>query len=104
MKRLAGTPELLDGPLDDPAALGGDVRDLRRINRWLGGVALSVTAVKAVAYVNAHASSTPIRDLAEALLPALLRAGRDGDYRRVLSTSFGFGGLNAAIVLGKPES
>jgi 3-oxoacyl-[acyl-carrier-protein] synthase II len=38
-----------------------------------------------------------------ALLPALLRAGRDGDYRRVLSTSFGFGGLNAAIVLGRPE-
>jgi 3-oxoacyl-[acyl-carrier-protein] synthase II len=38
-----------------------------------------------------------------ALLPGLLRAGRDGDYRRVLSTSFGFGGLNAAIVLGRPE-
>ena len=35
-----------------------------------------------------------------ALLPGLLRAGRDGSYRRVLSTSFGFGGLNAALVLG----
>ena len=34
------------------------------------------------------------------LLPGLLRAGRDGTYRRVLSTSFGFGGLNAALVLG----
>jgi 3-oxoacyl-(acyl-carrier-protein) synthase len=33
-------------------------------------------------------------------LPGLLRAGRDGAYRRVLSTSFGFGGLNAALVLG----
>ena len=30
---------------------------------------------------------------AAALLPGLLRAGRDGTYRRVLSTSFGFGGL-----------
>ena len=35
-----------------------------------------------------------------ALLPGLLRAGRDGAYRRVLSTSFGFGGLNAALVFG----
>ena len=37
-----------------------------------------------------------------ALLPGLLRAGRDGTYRRVLSTSFGFGGLNAALVFGAP--
>ena len=37
---------------------------------------------------------------AAALLPGLLREGRDGDYRRVLSTSFGFGGLNAALVFG----
>jgi len=34
------------------------------------------------------------------LLPGLLRAGRAGTYRRVLSTSFGFGGLNAALVFG----
>ena len=34
------------------------------------------------------------------LLPGLLREGRDGSYRRVLSTSFGFGGLNGALVFG----
>ena len=34
------------------------------------------------------------------LLPNLLRAGRAGAYEHVLSTSFGFGGLNAALVLG----
>jgi 3-oxoacyl-[acyl-carrier-protein] synthase II len=34
------------------------------------------------------------------LLPGLLREGRAGTYDRVLSTSFGFGGLNAAVVLG----
>lgn len=49
MKRLTGAVELLDGPLDDPAALAGNLRDLRRINRWLGGVALSITALEAVA-------------------------------------------------------
>ena len=36
----------------------------------------------------------------EALLPGLLRTGRTGRYERILSTSFGFGGLNAALVLG----
>jgi 3-oxoacyl-[acyl-carrier-protein] synthase II len=41
----------------------------------------------------------PAPDIA-ALLPGLLQAGRDGEYRRILSTSFGFGGLNAAVVLG----
>jgi 3-oxoacyl-[acyl-carrier-protein] synthase II len=36
-----------------------------------------------------------------ALLPGLIRdVGRPGTYDRVLSTSFGFGGLNAALVLG----
>ena len=34
------------------------------------------------------------------LLPGLLRTGRSGTYRRILSTSFGFGGLNAALVFG----
>jgi 3-oxoacyl-[acyl-carrier-protein] synthase II len=42
---------------------------------------------------------TPDPDVA-ALLPDLLSEGRAGTYRRVLSTSFGFGGLNAALVLG----
>ncbi len=40
---------------------------------------------------------------AAALLPNLLRSGRDGRYRRVLSTSFGFGGLNAALVFGTAD-
>ena len=41
MERRTDAVELLDGPLDDPAALVGNLRDLRRINRWLGGVALT---------------------------------------------------------------
>ena len=35
-----------------------------------------------------------------ALLPNLVRDGREGSYDRILSTSFGFGGLNAALVMG----
>jgi 3-oxoacyl-[acyl-carrier-protein] synthase II len=34
------------------------------------------------------------------LLPGLLQGGLEGTYRRILSTSFGFGGLNAALVFG----
>jgi 3-oxoacyl-[acyl-carrier-protein] synthase II len=45
---------------------------------------------------------TPEPEL-DGLLPGLLREGRSGTYRRVLSTSFGFGGLNAALVLGSVD-
>ena len=38
-----------------------------------------------------------------ALLPCLLREPARGEFRHVLSTSFGFGGLNAALVFGKVD-
>ncbi len=40
----------------------------------------------------------------DALLPGLLREPCDGRFERVLSTSFGFGGLNAALVFGRPPA
>jgi len=49
MKRLSGARELLDGPLDDQPALMGNLRDLARVNRWLGGVRLSEAGVAALA-------------------------------------------------------
>ncbi|MDQ6795228.1 MAG: methyltransferase domain-containing protein [Chloroflexota bacterium] len=49
MDRLAGAAELLDGPLDDPAALVGNLRDLSRVNRLLGGVSLSGRGLDALA-------------------------------------------------------
>jgi ubiquinone/menaquinone biosynthesis C-methylase UbiE len=45
MRRLAGATELLDGPLDDPDTLRGNLRDLARINRRLGGIAASRRAI-----------------------------------------------------------
>jgi ubiquinone/menaquinone biosynthesis C-methylase UbiE len=45
VNRLANQPEILDGPLPERAILRRSLRDLRRVNRWLGGVALSRSAL-----------------------------------------------------------
>jgi SAM-dependent methyltransferase len=49
VRRLVRARELLDGTLDDPEVLDGNLRDLARVNRWLGGVRLSERAVEALA-------------------------------------------------------
>ena len=49
MDRSSDVDELLDGPLDDPATLRGNLRDLERVNRWLGGTALSAHGIDALA-------------------------------------------------------
>ncbi len=48
MDRLTGVSELLDGQLDDPAALVANLRDLARLNRLSGGIGLSRRAVAAL--------------------------------------------------------
>jgi ubiquinone/menaquinone biosynthesis C-methylase UbiE len=45
VRRAAGTAELLDGHLDDPATLRDNLRDLARANRLTGGARLSVRAL-----------------------------------------------------------
>lgn len=45
MRRQAGAIELLDGPLD-PRTLAANLRDLARVNRWLGGTGLSWRAIR----------------------------------------------------------
>jgi ubiquinone/menaquinone biosynthesis C-methylase UbiE len=49
MRRLTDRDELLDGPLDDAAVVGGNLRDLARVNRRLGGVRLSIAGIAALA-------------------------------------------------------
>ena len=102
----------------------GDVAEARAIATALGERAATVPVSGTKAYyghplgasgaIEAAISALTIRDgwapptvnLVEpdpetaALLPGLLRTGRAGTYRRVLSTSFGFGGLNAALTFG----
>lgn len=105
----------------------GDLAEARAIALALGGHAGSVpvSGTKALyghplgasGAIEAAICALAIRDgwapasvnliepdpMAAELLPGLLMTGRDGTYRRVLSTSFGFGGLNAALVFGAAE-
>ena len=90
MERRAHALEHLDGPLGDRATLAGNLRDLRRVNRFLGGTALSRRAIDAlVAATTTAAFATtdprPIRlldvgtgaaDIPIALLTAWQAAGR----------------------------
>jgi len=57
MDRLAGAAELLDGPLDDAATLAGNLRDLRRVNRWFGGTGLTNSALESLAGAAADAGA-----------------------------------------------
>ena len=81
VQRLAGAHELLDGPLDDATVLRGNLRDLRRFNRWLGGAAISRRAVGRLLDGRLGEQSlldvgTGGADIPVALLAAAARTGR----------------------------
>jgi 3-oxoacyl-[acyl-carrier-protein] synthase II len=84
---VSGTKAYYGHPLGASGAIEAAICSLAIRDGWVPGT------------VNLHDPEPE----AIALLPGLLREGRDGRYDRVLSTSFGFGGLNAALVLGAPE-
>ena len=83
MDRRTDAVELLDGPLDDPRTLAGNLRDLRRINRWLGGVSLTTVAIDALA---AHRDDLTLLDVGTggADIPLALLAGARKRGRRLL--------------------
>ena len=87
MDRLTDVPEFLDGPLDDPAALAGNLRDLRRVNRWLGGVSLTSAGVAALA---AHRRDLTLLDVgtggADIPVGLLAEAARSGRRLHVVGT------------------
>jgi hypothetical protein len=74
MDRLADSTELLDGPLDDAVALAANLRDLRWINRHLGGVKLSQRALDTL--VGSRAGPLTLLDVGTgaADIPAALQA------------------------------
>jgi ubiquinone/menaquinone biosynthesis C-methylase UbiE len=92
MERLAGAQELLDGPLE-AGLLAGNLRDLARINRLLGGSELSWRAVSSVA-------QSPGRQL------TMLDLGTGGaDIPRDLLVRAGQNGIGLAITASdvRPE-
>lgn len=58
MRQLIEAREHLDGALVDRAALAGNLRDLRRINRLLGGAGLSVRAIGGLLELPSRAGRT----------------------------------------------
>jgi len=103
MERRTDAVELLDGPLDDPAALAGNLRDLGRINRRLGGVRLSAAAIEALA---AHRDELTLLDVgtggADIPLELIARALRRGRHIRVVGVD-ARPEILAAAVRGRPE-
>ena len=89
MKRLAGVSELLDGPLE-PDLLAGNLRDLERVNRWLGGQRLSWQALEHL--LRDLPEDRPVRLLdvgtgaADIPLALLRRARRRGRRLQIVAT------------------
>jgi 3-oxoacyl-[acyl-carrier-protein] synthase II len=84
---VSGTKALYGHPLGASGAIEAAISALTIADGWAPGT------------VNLREPDEAI----DAALSGLLRAGRPGRYRRVLSTSFGFGGLNAALVFGSVD-
>jgi 3-oxoacyl-[acyl-carrier-protein] synthase II len=83
---VSGTKALYGHPLGASSALETAICALAIRDGWAPGTTNLETLDPAIAEV----------------LPGVLKEGRAGTYGRVLSTSFGFGGLNAALVFGAP--
>jgi 3-oxoacyl-[acyl-carrier-protein] synthase II len=81
---VSGTKALYGHPLGASGAIEATICALAIREGWVPGTVNLVDVDPAVAD----------------LLPAILCEPLEGQFRRVLSTSFGFGGLNAALVFG----
>src|SRR5687767_810975 len=55
-------PEWMDGSEAPPAVLAGNLRDLRRVNRWLGGIRLTRLGIEQLLGAN-HRDPVVIADI-----------------------------------------
>ena len=106
MDRLAGVVELLDGPLDDPVALAGNLLDLARINRLTGGTRLSERAIGALAErgrvstildVGTGGADIPMTLIARVRSPIQPRAGGWGPLGSLADLDAGGGTRRAEV-------
>jgi ubiquinone/menaquinone biosynthesis C-methylase UbiE len=86
--RLTDVEEHLDGPLDDPASLAANLRDLRRLNSLTGGGSLSVKAVRALRRITPTLRTLLDVGSGACDIPVLLLADaqRGGDALEVTAT------------------
>ena len=103
MRRSVEVDELLDGPLDDVAALVGNLRDLARANRWLGGVWLSSKGVAALAPAGMPLTVLDVGTGAADIPLALIDRARAAGRRLSVTATDHRHEVLAAAVLAQPR-
>ncbi|MEA2577300.1 MAG: hypothetical protein QOD78_888 [Chloroflexota bacterium] len=103
MRRSVEVEELLDGPLDDGRAVVGNLRDLARANRWLGGVRLSALGVAALAPADMPLSLVDVGTGGADIPLALIERARRGRRRLAVTATDSRAEILEAAVLAQPR-
>jgi ubiquinone/menaquinone biosynthesis C-methylase UbiE len=103
MRRSVDVEELLDGPLDDGRAVVGNLRDLARANRWLGGVRLSAHGLAALAPADMPLSVVDVGTGGADIPLALLERARSGRRRLTVTAVDNRPEILEAAVLAQPR-
>jgi SAM-dependent methyltransferase len=103
MRRLVDVEELLDGPLDDGQALVGNLRDLARANRWLGGVDLSAMGLLALAPTGMPLTVLDVGTGGADIPLALIERAQNGDRRLSVTAVDHRAEILEAAVLAEPR-
>jgi ubiquinone/menaquinone biosynthesis C-methylase UbiE len=103
MRRSVEVDELLDGPLDDAEALVGNLRDLARANRWLGGVWLSSKGVAALAPAGTPLTVLDVGTGGADIPLALIDRARAAGRRLSVTATDNRHEILAAAVLAQPR-
>jgi SAM-dependent methyltransferase len=103
LRRSVDVEELLDGPLDDGRAIVGNLRDLGRANRWLGGVSLSVLGLSALAPADMPLSVVDVGTGGADIPLALIDRARGGRRRLTVTAVDNRPEILEAAVVAQPR-